>query len=220
MLSEPMTDDFVLWGSGGHAKVLASLLRTRGSRVVALFDSSPVETALPDVPLFVGRDGFGEWYNSWGRDSRVCGAVAIGSATLARIELLGLFVEHGILVPPIVHPAAVVCDDATLDRGSQVLAGAVVSASAFVGEATIVNHRATVDHECVLGAGVHVAPGATVCGCVNIADHAFVGAGAVILPHLRIGAHAVIGAGAVVTRDVAPGATVLGVPARRSGARS
>lgn len=213
-----MADDFVLWGSGGHAKVLASLLRTRGSRVVALFDSSPVEAALPNVPLFVGREGFGQWYSTWGENTRLCGAVAIGSATLARIELLGLFVQHGILVPPIVHPAAAVCDDATLDRGSQVMAGAVVSSNARVGEVTIVNHRATIDHECVLGAGVHVAPGATVCGCVNIGDHAFVGAGAVILPRLKIGAHAVIGAGAVVTRDVAPGTTVLGVPARPSGA--
>ena len=58
------------------------------------------------------------------------------------------------------------------------------------------------------------------CGRVNVGDHAFVGAGAVILPRLKIGAHAVIGAGAVVTRDVAPGSTVVGVPARLSGARS
>ena len=41
-----------------------------------------------------------------------------------------------------------------------------------------------------------------------------IGSGAVILCGLTIGAGARIGAGAVVTGDVAPGATVVGVPAR------
>ena len=38
--------------------------------------------------------------------------------------------------------------------------------------------------------------------------------GAVIMGGVRIGAGALVGAGAVVTRDVAPGETVAGVPAR------
>jgi len=43
---------------------------------------------------------------------------------------------------------------------------------------------------------------------------ASLGSGAVILGGLRIGTGAIVGAGAVVTRDVAPGATVAGSPAR------
>ncbi len=43
---------------------------------------------------------------------------------------------------------------------------------------------------------------------------ASIGSGAVILCGVTIGAGAMIGAGAVVTTDVAPGATVAGVPAR------
>jgi UDP-2-acetamido-3-amino-2,3-dideoxy-glucuronate N-acetyltransferase len=48
---------------------------------------------------------------------------------------------------------------------------------------------------------------------------AALGSGAVILGGVRIGAGALIGAGAVVTRDVAPGETVAGVPARATLAR-
>jgi acetyltransferase-like isoleucine patch superfamily enzyme len=48
-----------------------------------------------------------------------------------------------------------------------------------------------------------------------VEDRASVGSGAVILGGVRIGAGALVGAGAVVTGDVAPGATVAGVPARK-----
>jgi UDP-2-acetamido-3-amino-2,3-dideoxy-glucuronate N-acetyltransferase len=43
---------------------------------------------------------------------------------------------------------------------------------------------------------------------------ASIGSGAVILGGVRIGADALVAAGAVVSRDVAPGTTVRGVPAR------
>jgi len=48
---------------------------------------------------------------------------------------------------------------------------------------------------------------------VRIAAGAYIGAGATVLPGVTVGARAVVGAGAVVTRDVAPDAVVVGVPA-------
>ncbi len=48
----------------------------------------------------------------------------------------------------------------------------------------------------------------------TIEDDAMIGANATFLPGVRVGAGATVGAGSVVTKDVAPGATVVGVPAR------
>lgn len=48
---------------------------------------------------------------------------------------------------------------------------------------------------------------------------ASLGSGCVVLGGVRVGAGALVGAGAVVTKDVPPGATVTGVPARLVASR-
>jgi maltose O-acetyltransferase len=49
---------------------------------------------------------------------------------------------------------------------------------------------------------------------VRIGSDVWIGGGAIILPGVTIGDGALVGAGSVVTRDVAPGQTVAGNPAR------
>lgn len=76
-----------------------------------------------------------------------------------------------------------------------------------------------VAHNCVIGDFVTFAPAVRCNGNVVIEDHAYIGTGAVIKQGrpgkpLVIGSGAVVGMGAVVTKDVAPGATVVGNPAR------
>ena len=76
-----------------------------------------------------------------------------------------------------------------------------------------------VTHDCVVGDFVTLAPRVSVNGRVVIEDDVYIGTGATILPGnanapITIGKGAVIGAHALVTRDVAPGATVVGAPAR------
>jgi acetyltransferase-like isoleucine patch superfamily enzyme len=94
-----------------------------------------------------------------------------------------------------------------------------VAVDAVLGEACIVNTAATVDHECRLGDGVHVCPGAHLAGLVEVGNNVMIGTGAIVLPRIKIGADATIGAGATVTKDVAPGDCVVGVPARSIRAR-
>ena len=50
---------------------------------------------------------------------------------------------------------------------------------------------------------------------VHIGANTWIGGGAIILPGVAIGEDAIVGAGSIVTRDVPPGATVAGNPARR-----
>jgi maltose O-acetyltransferase len=49
---------------------------------------------------------------------------------------------------------------------------------------------------------------------IHIGRNVWIGGGALILPGVTVGDNAIIGAGSVVTRDVPPGKTVMGNPAR------
>ena len=192
------TSEFVLWGSAGHAKVLAEIIAHKGGRVLALFDNAEVDSVLPGVPLITGEKGFRSWMKNLNPSiHKLAGLVAIGGGKgRDRLEIQALFREFDLQLPTVSHPSAVLSVSAKIGAGTQVLALANVGAHSYIGEACIINHRASVDHDCSLGDGVHLAPGSTLCGNVSIADNVF------------------IGAGAVVTKDVPPGVVVIGNPAR------
>jgi sugar O-acyltransferase (sialic acid O-acetyltransferase NeuD family) len=113
-----------------------------------------------------------------------------------------------------VHPAASLGRDVELAEGTVVAAGARLTTHISAGPHCYVGPNATVGHDTVLGACVTILPGATVSGSVTLGDGAVVGTGANLRQGVRIGDGAMVGAGAVVLADVAPGATVVGVPAR------
>lgn len=210
----------LLWGATGHAKVLRECLRHGGYEVAAVFDNNPdVTPPFADLPLFHGREGFARWRSSWRGELPGFLAAIGGERGQDRLDIQAWLESEGLVAIRTIHPTAFVAADVRIGTGSQVLAQASVCVEVEIGRACIVNTAASVDHECRLQDGVHVAPGARLAGCVEVGRCATVGAGAVILPRVRIGEGAVVGAGAVVTGDVTPYDVIAGVPARSIGTR-
>jgi sugar O-acyltransferase (sialic acid O-acetyltransferase NeuD family) len=98
--------------------------------------------------------------------------------------------------------------------GSCIHVYSAVSTGVQVGAHVQVWGYSTLGHDTVLGDYVTFSPGVRASGNVSVEDDVVVGTGAVLLPGVRIGRGASVGAGAVVVRDVEPGRTVVGVPAR------
>jgi sugar O-acyltransferase (sialic acid O-acetyltransferase NeuD family) len=203
-------------GAGGHAKVVASTLRRLDAEVMGLVDANAELHGTRVLGILVlGGD---EWV--MGRDPKslllVNGIGSVGRPGLRRDLFLRLKAK-GFTFASLVDPTAIVAEEVALDEGAQVLAGAILQPGVRIGANSIVNTRASVDHDCRIGAHVHVAPGAVLSGSVTVGDFAHIGTGASIKQGVRIGSGAVVGIGAAVTRDVAPDSTVTGVPARLLG---
>jgi sugar O-acyltransferase (sialic acid O-acetyltransferase NeuD family) len=139
--------------------------------------------------------------------------LAVGN-NRSRVALLGTARARGVDRPVVVHPRAWVSPSAQLAAGTVVVGGAVINARALVGPACIINTCASVDHDCVLGEGVHVAPGARLAGGVRVGARSFIGMGAMVIEGVSIGEGCLVAAGAVVLRNTLPGERVAGVPAR------
>lgn len=204
----------VFWGAKGHARVLHEAATRLGYELVALFDNdAALKSPFPGVPLHHGGAGFAEWRRR--NEGPACGAVAIGGARGGdRLQIMDLFARAGVEPVVLVHPSAFCAADAVLGAGSQVLAAAVLCAGARLGRACILNTHTSVDHECELDDGVHIAPGAVLAGCVRVGGGTLIGAGAVVLPRVAVGRNVIVGAGAVVTRDLPDDVVAYGNPAR------
>lgn len=113
----------------------------------------------------------------------------------------------------------VIMDDVKLGDGAALSPFVTLTSNIRIGKCFHANLYSYVEHDCIIGDFVTFAPAVKCNGNVCVEDHAYIGAGAVIKqgkpgkPRI-IGRGAVVGMGAVVTRDVAPGTTVIGNPAR------
>jgi sugar O-acyltransferase (sialic acid O-acetyltransferase NeuD family) len=203
--------DLVIYGAGGHGKViLDAVLRSGRYRVVGLLDDDVAlhgKTVL-GIPVL---GGFSELDR---RELRGCQLVLAVGPNSKRRELRERLRPLGFTFACLVHPSAQIGEGVSLGVGTVALAGVVINAETSVGEHVIVNTGATIDHDCRIGDFAHISPGVHLAGDVRVGALAHVGIGACVIPGITIGEGATVGAGAAVVEDVAPGKTVGGVPAR------
>jgi serine O-acetyltransferase len=108
-----------------------------------------------------------------------------------------------------IHPGAVIGKRLFIDHGTGVV----------IGETAVIGDDVTLYHGVTLGG---IAPGDMPQGRRHpvVENNVIIGAGAQVLGGITIGNGARVGANAVVVKDVAPGVTVVGIPAQVVAARS
>ncbi|MBK7292795.1 MAG: transferase [Holophagaceae bacterium] len=117
--------------------------------------------------------------------------------------------------PNIVHPSVQYDQEsATFEHGVVLCAGTIATVNVTFLRHAMVNLMCTIGHESTIGAGAVLNPTVNISGGVTIGSGVLVGTGSQILQYIDIGDGATIGAGAVVSKPVAPGTTVVGIPAK------
>ena len=188
-----------LYGASGHGKVIRDIVEACGQKVKGYIDDNHALNELHELPVFHSLEGVDEVLISIGDNHQRKRIAEIVPCPIAS---------------SVVHPNAVVAPSARIGNGTVVMAGVIINVDTQIGRHCIINTGATVDHECIISDYVHISPHATLCGCIDVGEGAWVGAGAVVIPGIHIGAWSVIGAGSVVVEDIPDGCLAYGNPCR------
>lgn len=201
-----MNRKIIIIGAGGHARVVADVVRSVGDIVFGFLD-----------------DGFD------------VGEELYGSSILGKVEdCLNYKDEYEMLIAignnetrrkiaekyqcnwyTAIHSSAIVSPSAKIEAGTVVMPNAVVNACAEVGMHSIINTGAVVEHDCKIGSYVHISPRAVVCGVSSLGDNSWLGAGSVIIHVTRVCENVIIGANATVIKDITDSGTYMGTPCKK-----
>ena len=193
-----------IFGASGHGKIVLTVANQLGYDVTAFYDGNNelFNTRIHDVPVM------GVFCDC---DFNTNVIIAIGDNKI-REDIADQFQDAKWTT--LVHPRSCIDETVHIGPGSLICAGATIQVDSILGMHTIVNTNASVDHDCVIGSFVHIAPGVNLAGNVSVGDGSMIGIGASVLPGIKIGKNSIVGAGSVATRDVPDSATAVGCPAR------
>lgn len=127
--------------------------------------------------------------------------------------------QDGVRPWSVIAGNVVMMDQVRVGEGAILSPFVTLTSNIRIGSYFHANLYSYVEHDCVIGDFVTFAPGVKCNGNVVIEDYVYIGSGAIIKQGkpgrpLVIGKGAIVGMGAVVTKDVAPGVTVVGNPAK------
>ena len=159
----------MLWGAGGNSKIFLKMLEENYNgnfEVTGIFennlDSIPFKT---ELPIFKTKT---ELYRLIKISTHFI--ISIGNNGLARYEISKKLKSLELKPLNLISNSSILDDLEKYGEGIYAMPGAIVHKFTEIGDQCIFNTNSTVDHDCILGNGVHVMGGASISGRVNIGD--------------------------------------------------
>jgi sugar O-acyltransferase (sialic acid O-acetyltransferase NeuD family) len=205
----------LIFGSSGHAKVIIDIFeKDERFEIIGLIDDfrNIGEKTLDYKVLGKGDDI--AVLNKKYPDAMIF--VAVGDNWMRQIvvnKIISIVPE--IKFATAIHPSAQIGKNVKIGRGVAIMAGTIINSDSFLGDFTIVNTKASIDHDCKLFQYASVAPGTVLGGNVTVGEYSAISIGAVIKNEIKIGKHSIIGAGALVLKDCEDNVVMYGCHAKK-----
>ena len=205
----------IIIGSSGHAKVIIDIFEKQCKYQIA---------GLLDAYRNIGEETLG--YKVIGKEEDVPALlqshpglkifIAIGDNWVrrkVRDKILGIV--PNICFATAIHPSAQIARNVEIGMGAAIMAGTVINSDTSIGDFTIINTKACIDHDCIMQDFSSLAPNVAVGGKVWIGEYSAISIGANVINGLSIGKHSILGAGALLTKDCGDNSVMYGVPAQK-----
>lgn len=206
-----MPKDVIIIGAGGHAKVIADIVKSSGDNLVGFLDDNmdiQGNVIFEDkIVLGTTKEEDIEKY----KDNYFI--IGIGSN---RVRKLISEKYPNLKYYTAIHPSSIIGSDVSINEGTVIMAGTIINTGTVVGKHCIVNTSSSLDHDNILEDYVHISPGSHLAGTVKISEGTWICAGVTIINNITIGKNNVIGAGATVIRNIVEeNNTFIGVPVKK-----
>ncbi len=204
-------NELYIAGAGAYGEVICELAEICGYSVKGFFDDDqslkgktvfekPVLGAIADITPELARNKFF--------------AVAIGN-NKSRTQIAEKLLEHGALLPSLIHPHAVVSPSARIGQGVYIHGGAYIWTKASIDDFTYISPNTVIAHHTRVGKACLISTLCAVGASLEIGDYCMLGFGTVVITGVKkIGNNVLTGGGAVVIRDIEDNVVVVGNPAR------
>ncbi len=206
-----------VFGASGCGRGLMPLVRHQLASSaepyeLVFVDDDPTAHIANGQPILTYR----QWLQCTGDERQIAIAIANGAT---REKLVERCSNDGVRFFEVRASNVTQLDEVVIGEGAVLCPFVTLTSNIRIGRHFHANLYSYVEHDCVIGDFVTFAPGVKCNGNVVIEDFAYIGAGAIIKQGrpgspLVIGRGAIVGMGAVVTKDVPPGVTIVGNPAR------
>jgi sugar O-acyltransferase (sialic acid O-acetyltransferase NeuD family) len=195
-------------GASGHGKVAAEIAELCGFNKIVFFDDNKELYLLEDWKIK------GDTSNLISELSEYDACfVAIGDNKI-RVNKTELLLEKKANIVSLIHPSSTVSKYSTVDKGTIVMANAVINPFSIIGKSCIINTNSTIEHDCQIGNGSHISPNAALGGGVIIGEETWIGIGASVKQKIQIGDNVILGASSLVISDLPDDIIAFGVPAK------
>jgi sugar O-acyltransferase (sialic acid O-acetyltransferase NeuD family) len=192
----------IIVGGGGHAKVLIEALKLQGIKIHGIADPAHKTGETLSGIGFLGDDTVILEHST--QNILLVNGVGTIKVTQARRNIFESFKAKGYSFQQVIHPKTIIASDTVLGEGVQIMAGAIIQPGSQIGDNTIINTKASVDHDCKIGAHVHLAPGVTLSGNVTIGSGCHIGTSSIVVQGITIEADSFIRSGKLVIQNTSP----------------
>lgn len=141
--------------------------------------------------------------------------MGIATPTSRKLEIAEGLLERGAKFISLIHPATEIGANVKIGRGCIISPNVAMSCDIEIGDFVTINGFTGIGHDARIGSGCSLHAFVNVNGFAQLGRGVEVGSHGCILPGAKVGDFAKIGAGSVVLKNVKPGTTVFGVPAKR-----